>query len=215
MMIDWEVFKHQLQASPRKMLWYVLSISVCFLLIWLLVAIRIESPMEPGTADQTGRLDSLRISLNSAQDTSPPATGMNEQIQSLNTGESNNIGSGFSKLFPAVLILFIAVILLWMWKKHGITDQQTKNAYPKDLFEIVGRQEISSGQEILAVKVNNEFWVLGNGVNGLQLLKKYSAENWEGPNSSQNEDQKSPKTVFSKILKSTQSKEMEASDATA
>lgn len=215
MMIDWEVFKRQLQASPRKMLGYVLSISVCFLLIWLLVAIRIESPMEPGTADQTGRLDSLRISLNSDQDTSPPATGMNEQIQSLNTGESNNIGSGFSKLFPAVLILFIAVILLWMWKKHGITDQQTKNAFPKDLFEIVGRQEISSGQEILAVKVNNEFWVLGNGVNGLQLLKKYSAENWEGPNSSQNETEKNPGTVFSKILKSTQSKEMEASDATA
>ncbi len=213
-MIDWEVFKRQLQASPRKMLGYVLSISVCFLLIWLLVALRIDSPVETGTADQTGRLDSLRISLNSAQNINPSEAGLNEQTQSPNTEVSNNIGSGFDKLFPAVLILFIAVILLWMWKKRGANDQQRKDAISNGLFEIIGRQEISSGQEVVAVKINNEFWVLGNGVNGLQLLQKYSAENWEGPNSSQSENEKNPETVFSKILKSTQSKEMEASDAT-
>lgn len=214
MMIDWEVFKRQIQASPRKMLGYVLSISVCFLLIWLLVALRIESPVEPGTADQTGRLDSLRISLNSAQDTNPSSGGMNDETQSTNTSENNSSGTGIGNLLPAVLILFIAIILLWAWRKRGIPDKQTKNAFPKDLFEIVGRQQISTGQEILAVKINNEFWVLGNGVNGLQLLQKYSAKNWEGPDSPRNEDEKSKGTVFSKILKSTQSKQVDGADAT-
>lgn len=213
-MIDWEVFKRQLQASPRKMLGYVLSISVCFLLIWLLVALRIESPMEPLTTGQTGRLDSLRISLNSAQDTGTPAAGINNQTQSINNEANSSTGTGFSSLFPAVIMLFIAIILLWMWKKRGSPDQQTKNVLQNGLFEIVGRQEISSGQEIIAVKINNEFWVLGNGVNGLQLLQRYSKENWEGPNSPQKEDEKSSETVFSKILKSRQSKEMDGADAT-
>lgn len=214
MMIDWEVFKRQLQASPRKMLGYVLSISVCFLLIWLLVAIRIESPSEPGTTDQSGRLDSLRISLNSPQDANTPAAGINDGTQSSNIGEDNNVGTGVGNLLPAVLILFIAIVLLWMWKKRGAPNQQTKNALPNGLFEVIGRQEISSRQEILAVKINNEFWVLGNGVNGLQLLQRYSTENWEGPKSSQHEDGKSSETVFSKILKSRQSKEIDSADAT-
>lgn len=213
-MIDWEVFKRQLQASPKKMLGYVLSISVCFLLIWLLVALRIESPTEPGTTDQTGRLDSLRISLNSSQDANTPAAGMNDQTELPNTGGNNNEGTGIGNLFPAVIILFIAIVLLWMWKKRRSPDQQTKNALQNGLFEIIGRQEISSGQEILAVKINNEFWVLGNGVNGLQVLQRYSTENWEGPNSPQKEIEKNSETVFSKILKSRQSKEMDGADAT-
>lgn len=214
MMIDWEVFKRQLQANPRKMLGYVLSISVCFLLIWLLVAIRFESPTEPESTDQTNRLDSLRISLNSAPDTNNHAAGMMDQTQSPITGEHKSVGTGIGNLFPAVLILFIAIILLWMWKKHGATTQQSNTSLPEDLFEIIGRQEISSGQEIIAVKINNEFWVLGNGVNGLQLLQRYSTENWEGPELKRKAEEEKKGSVFSKILKSRQSKEMEAPDAT-
>lgn len=209
-MIDWEAFKRQLQASPQKMLGYVLSISVCFLLIWLLVAIRIDSPSEAGTTDRTGRLDSLRISMNDVQD--PPASGMKDQTQPLNSAEKST-GTGFVDLLPAVLVLLTAIILLWIWKKRGSSVTETNNSLQNNLFEIVGRQEILPGQEMLAVKINNEFWVLSNGADGLQLLQRYTAENWEGPDQQKNVDEKKPETLFSNILKSRKSKEMEGSDA--
>lgn len=209
-MIDWEAFKSQLQASPQKMLGYVLSISVCFLLIWLLVAIRIDSPSEAGTTDQTGRLDSLRISLNAIQDT--PASGVKDQTQPLNSAEKST-GTGFVDLLPAVLILLTAIILLWIWKKRRSSVTEVNNSLHNNLFEIVGRQEISPGQEMLAVKINNEFWVLNNGTNGLRLLQRYTDENWEGPDQQKSVNEKKPETLFSNILKSRKSKEMEGSDA--
>lgn len=208
-MIDWEAFKGQIQASPKKMLGYVLSLSVCFLLIWLLVAIRFDTPAETETGDQTGRLDSLRISLNAGQS---DTVGSAAEVPAQPEITRQNSGSRLGDMLPVFLILMTAILMLWVWKKKDAAGTQ-KASFHNDLFQIVGRQEVSSGQELLVVKMNNEFWVLGSGMNGLQLLHRYAPENWDGPVPQNKGEGKKSETFFSSILKARESKVIQNTDA--
>lgn len=200
-MIDWEAFKRQIQANPKKMLGFVLAIAVCFLVIWMLVAVQVDPAGETVAVEQSGRLDSLRISLSEA--TGDSLTIKDEQSVSVTTSEKSS--SPFSNALPTFLIMLSVIGALWYWiKKNNDAEQQV--SADVNLFDLLGSQQVAPGQQIAVIKINNEFWVLGTGGEVVQLLHRYSEDEWEGPESPVRKEKGSASKLFANILKNEQVK---------
>lgn len=197
-MIDWEAFKTQIQAKPKKMLGFVLGIATCFLLIWMLVVMQSEASGQKTVAvDQSGRLDSLRISLN--QPVVDSTDLANQSAVAADNGEEN---SPFSNALPTFLILLAAIGGLWYWIKKGNSDADSNAGIDGDIFSSLGAQEISAGHQISVIKINGEYWVLGTGGSQINLLHRYTEDEWDGSEVVSREVEDRNDQLFSNILNS-------------
>ncbi len=199
-MIDWDAFKTQIQTKPKKMLGFVLGIATCFLLIWMLVVMQSEASGQKTVAvDQSGRLDSLRISLNqSAADSADIAK------QRTVAAENSEESSPFMNTLPTFLIMLAAIGGLWYWIKKGNsdTDGDGNADFDGDLFNSLGTQEITAGHQISVLKINGEYWVLGTGGSQINLLHRYTEDEWDGPEVVSQEVEDRNDQLFSNILNS-------------
>lgn len=193
-MIDWDAFKRQIQSNPQKMLGYVLGIAACFLVIWILVVMQTDTAGQRVVVDQSGRLDSLRISLNRA--TGDSLVGTKEQ--DVVTAQQEKSSSPFANALPTFLILMAAIGGLWYWIKKRNT--QPGSVGGQTVFEKIGIQEVTGGQQISVIKINSEYWVLGSGSQGMNLLHRFSEDEWDGPVVSEKESSKTKGKLFSSIL---------------
>lgn len=196
-MIDWDAFKTQIQANPKKMLGFVLGIATCFLLIWMLVVMQSEaSGQKSVVVDQSGRLDSLRISLNQ-----PATDSTNIAKQNAVAAENSDERSPFANALPTFLILLAAIGGLWYWIKKGNSDADN-TGIDGDIFSSLGAQEISAGHQISVIKINGEYWVLGTGGSQINLLHRYTEDEWDGPEVTSQEVEDRSDKLFSSILNS-------------
>lgn len=197
-MIDWDAFKTQIQANPKKMLGFVLGIATCFLLIWMLVVMQSEaSGQKSVVVDQSGRLDSLRISLNQ-----PAADSTDIAKQNAVAAENSEERSPFANALPTFLILLAAIGGLWYWIKKGNSDADSNTGIDGDIFSSLGAQEINAGHQISVIKINGEYWVLGTGGSQINLLHRYTEDEWDGPEVTSQEVEDRSDKLFSSILNS-------------
>ncbi|MGD8428703.1 MAG: flagellar biosynthetic protein FliO [Balneolaceae bacterium] len=197
-MIDWEAFKTQMQSRPKKVLGFVLGIAVCFLLIWMLVVLQAGTSGRTVVVDQSGRLDSLRVSLNKSAGDS---LSKSSNLSNLAVAPREKSSAPFSNALPVFLILLAAIGGLWYWIKRGNASSDSKT---DGVFLPVGTQEVVAGQQISVIKMNDEFWVLGTCSSGMALLHRYSEEDWNGPEASQAGKKKHGGRLFATILKAKQ-----------
>lgn len=202
-MIDWEAFKTQIQANPRKMLASILGIAVFFLVIWMFVAVQVDPSGENVAAEQSGRLDSLRLSL-SDQFSDSLELKSNQNAAASKPEKAN---TSFMKTLPVFLVLILVIGGLWYWIKKGGAGTTHSNISEKNVFNLLGSQKIMAGKRITVIKINNEFWVLSTGGEAMQLLHRYTEDEWEGPDLPIQEEKESASQLFAKILRNEQVKE--------
>lgn len=176
-MIDWELFKQQMQARPGRMLGFVLSIATCFLLLWALVALQTPSAAGPVQVTENNRLDSLRLSLSQPPVDTAGYAGKNTADYEAGVQASSAERRPAGNAWLTFVILGAAVGGLWIWiKKRGPDEAETAR---RPVLEQIGMQEVGHGQKLSVVKINGEYWVLGVGPSTISLLHRYDSDEWK------------------------------------
>lgn len=203
-MIDWDAFKSQLNANPRKMLGFVLALSVCFLVIWGIVVFQAGGASRPITdADQAdARLDGLRRSLdtdslsatysNTLSFTFPDTggtTGAGDESLHTTMAGTGPAGQDTGENRSMVLVILVGFLAvsggLWWWarKDNGDTDPMSYVG-----ITTIATRELAAGQQLMIMEVNGEIWILGVGPQGSNLLHRYEKGDWNMPGPVQEED---------------------------
>lgn len=154
-----------LSASPQKVLKIVLSISVVLLVMWLFMISRMEygGTKEPADPTRQERVDSLRITLNqSGKGGIPPREGSTDF---------------FANAFVTFLVLITILGIVWLWSRKK-TDPPAETSLNE-----IGGHLLGQGAQLKILEINDEIWVLGISGGGVNLLHRYSKEEWRGPTS--------------------------------
>lgn len=148
-------------GDKKKVIQFAVALSTVLLVIWAFL-LQQKNSVPQNTlsenslaADSTrdARLDSLRLVLGS-------------NIANASQGEEKT--SGTSGVMTTFIILAISVGGLWWWTKSK--DVQKLETTP--VFKEVARQDLSTGQSIFVMEMNDEYWILGSSTGGLNLLHK-------------------------------------------
>lgn len=195
-MIDWSAFKQQMQTHPQKLLGYVLGIAACFLVIWMAVVIQVDTSDQPLPAAQKDRLGSLHQSLNDI-------TANSQAVQKTDTRSSSY--SPFSQAWPTFLLLLAAIGGLWYWIRRK--EYRTAGGDPSNpVCTAIGRQEVGHGHHLSVIRINKEYWVLGMNEHKMELLHRFSEEEWTGPAQPDMQAQQDSRNLFSSLLQQHQNK---------
>ena len=149
------------QQNPKNILKVVISLSVVILVIWVFLVSRMELGVNGNTSDAQSveRTDSLRSALN-----------RDSQFQGERDEDSPNI---FMNALTTFLVLgaILIIVLVFMKKGNGrMTNKQLK--------ELEG-YVLGQGAQIKVVVMNDEVWVLGITSSQINLLHRYSKEEWK------------------------------------
>lgn len=230
-MIDWEAFKQQLLTNPDRTLGVVLGLSACLLLIWLAVVVHSSSGdgNRPVAVSAEGTLDSLRLSLDGKKGGSdgPPVSPVLAEARpagpdSLSKGDSARARnspavtdepqqaqpgpslrrSRIDSVLPTLLVMIALIGGLWYWIRRKTGKGSTGKPDGEEFFKVRATREIFPGQNIALVEINEEYWIVGGGEQGLQVLHRFRPGEWDdsppaGEESGESEDWKS---YFSKAL---------------
>lgn len=171
-MIDWDTFKAQLETNPGKLLKSVLLLAGCFLAIWIIVVLQSDPSVQNTIqVEESGRLDSLRISSNTTQQG-------HSQLRPTRTNDPG--GTEMYSLLPWTLFLLVCLAGVWLWvrSKNSASGSSTGS----QLFQTVGAQQLPCGQQLVVIRLNDEYWVMTSGAaQGMNLLHRYDADEWQGP----------------------------------
>lgn len=160
--MDLKNFLASTQQNPRKILKVVVSLSAVLLVIWLFLVSRMELSETVSTDPQSvERTDSLRSALN---------RGKGNQVQETNQESSPNI---FMNAFTTFIVLGTILIIVLIFMKKG--NGQISN---KELKEIEG-YVLGQGAQIKVVEMNEEIWVIGITSSQINLLHRYTKDEWK------------------------------------
>lgn len=160
--MDLRNFLASTQQNPRSILKVVVSLSVVLLVIWLFLVSRMELNETVSTDPQSvERTDNLRESLNN---------GRASRVQETDQESSPGI---FMNAFTTFIVLGIILILVLFFMKKG--NGQIKN---RQLNEIEG-YVLGQGAQIKVIEMNEEIWVIGITSSQINLLHRYSKDQWK------------------------------------
>jgi len=180
--MDLRSFLASTQQHPKKILKVVISLSVVLLVIWLFLVSRMELGVTGNTSDaQTvERTDSLRTALN-----------RDSQFQGEREENPPNI---FMNAFTTFLVLGTILIIVLIFIKKG--KGQSSNKQLKEIENYV----LGQGAQIKVIALNEEVWVMGITSTQINLLHRYSKEEWKHQVDHQTEADKSFYHVFKNKL---------------
>jgi len=151
--------KTPLPSDKRRMLNTAIALSAVLLVLWVFMLQMQQpdsTPLEIAAADTTRdtRLDSLRLALGSDF----PASTRAEEDASATDGV----------LITFVLLASAVGGLWWFTRKQRQKPTTTQGGFMKEM----ARQEILPGQELVVMEFNEEYWFMGSGPHGLQLMQR-------------------------------------------
>lgn len=190
-MINWDTLKYEMQKNPPKILRFLIGLSTCFLLIWVVVVYQMDgSSSQNVQVDQSGRLDSLKRSMSISSKSVTVSDSANSKAGALGSPYPRSKSSSPKSvsnstngvLFPGLLIMLVAVTGLWWWIKKKTKDGSGSwgTASNSSLFNVVSSQELELGQKLMLLEMNDEFWLLAVSANQTNLLNRCKKEEWNG-----------------------------------
>lgn len=160
-------FKKYLSAGstdPKQILKFVLGFAAVMLVLWLIMVSRMDftATGDPATAEARERGDSLRsaITRNEGQ---PQSREMSQ--------ESPNI---FFNALTTFLILITLLGLVWIWSRSKGNSTERR----KGMFHELGGQILGQGAQLKVIEINNEIWIMAISEGSVNLLHRYSKDEW-------------------------------------
>jgi flagellar biogenesis protein FliO len=151
--------KWGLPTNTKRYFNLVVALGATLLVIWVFVMSQTQTSgpdYEEYTPEQQARVDSLRQAL-----------GRDVSIQQNDPNQNM-----WDNMLWVIIILGGGLAVLWWWNRG--------NTETKELtFTVVGQFDLGPGQSLKIVDMGDEFWVLGVTSNSVNLLEKWTAEQWE------------------------------------
>lgn len=153
-------------TDPKKILKAVLGFAVVMLVLWLVMVSRMDFQGGGGdvaTQAAQERADSLRSAI----------SGNEPRMRQTSEEEAPNI---FFNAFTTFLVLITLLGLVWIWSR--MRDSSSSSAENKRIFNELGGHVLGQGASLKIVEINEEIWVMGITEGSVNLLHRYSKEEW-------------------------------------
>lgn len=162
-------------ADPKQILKIVLAFAVVMLVLWLFMVSRMDFRGGMETADTRvhNESDSARTAITQPEGRPPQRTAQ----------DSPNI---FFNAFTTFMVLMGILGLVWLWTRSKENSTQNKKG-----FKELGDQMLGQGAQLKIVEINNEIWVMGITANSVNLLHRYSKDEWAEKIEEENPKEKS------------------------
>lgn len=167
--MDFKKFLSSGSSDPKKILTAVLGFAAVMLVLWLLIVSRMDFSTSGSTAsvEERQRADSLRSAITQND-------GQPQRMREDADEEAPNI---FFNAFTTFLVLLTLLGLVWFWSRSK--GGETGGNKMTGMFEELGGQALGQGARLKVVEVNEEIWVMGVTENNVNLLHRYSREEWK------------------------------------
>lgn len=173
-----------LDVPPSKILKIVLGLAVVLLLMWLFTLSHIDYNQGPDAKEYIkAKADSTEKIITSRKNNREP-----EDIRSYE--QSSGV---FTNGLITFLVLLVALIMVWFWVDRKQSGRPTGRGRELD------SQVLGEGAKLKIIQINEEVWVVGVTSSSVNLLHRYSKEEWKEKN--QEQDSKN-KDLFRKLFKS-------------
>lgn len=148
-------------ADPKQILKIVLAFAVVMLVLWLFMVSRMDFRGGIETADSRVHVES---------DSTRSAITQYEGRPQRSGQDSPNI---FFNAFTTFAVLLGLLGIVWLW-----TRSKEQSAPKKSDLNELGGQMLGQGAQLKILEINNEIWVMGITANSVNLLHRYSQDEW-------------------------------------
>lgn len=148
-------------TDPKQILKIVLAFAVVMLVLWLFMISRMDFRGDLETADP--RIQAQGDSLRSA-------ISQNEGRPQRPERETPNI---FFNAFTTFIVLIGLLGMVWFWART-----KEKTTRKRTSLNEIGGHMLGQGAQLKIVEINNEIWVMGITGSSVNLLHRYSHDEW-------------------------------------
>lgn len=162
-------FKKYLSAGssdPKQILKFVLGFAAVMLVLWLVMVSQMDfnGTSSASTPEEQMRADSLRSAI----------TQNDGAIQSQARQSREESPDIFFNALTTFVILIVMLALVWLWSRTRGSSPQSASG----IFREVGGQVLGQGAQLKVIEINDEIWVMGLSEGGVNLLHRYSKDEW-------------------------------------
>lgn len=160
----------QSTKQPKAILKIVISVSIGLLVLWIFLVSRMELPSERDSvlvfSDTTAQVIDISSSL--------LGEASNDQPVVINNSEQPVV---FQGAFTTFFVMVSVLGAVWIWvarkkKKPPVSEQEVQE---------LSSHIIGQGIQLRIVEINEEIWILGVSPSSVNLLHKYSKDEWKPP----------------------------------
>ena len=174
-----------LDVAPGKILKIVLGLALILLLMWLFTLSHVDYNQGPNAEEyikSRAKADSAEIITTDGQDSDA------EKIQSYE--HSSGV---FTNGLITFLVLLVVLIMVWFWvdRKQSGHSRSRKRELDSEILD--------EGAKIKIMEINEEVWVVGVTSSSVNLLHRYTQEEWKEETHEQGTENKD---LFGKLFKS-------------
>ncbi len=174
-----------LDVAPSKILKIVLGLAVILLLMWLFTLSHVDYNQKP---------DAEKYIKSQAKADSTEVIATNGQEDQAKEIQSYEQSSGvFTNGLITFLVLLVVLIMVWFWidrKQSGHTKSGNRE---------LDAQILGEGAKLKIIQINEEVWVVGVTSSSVNLLHRYTQEEWK---EEVHEQDTKNKDLFGKLFKS-------------
>ncbi|MFP8488649.1 flagellar biosynthetic protein FliO [Gracilimonas sp. Q87] len=161
--MDFQKAFSQSGKKPQSILKIVLGISLALLVIWLFLV----SKMDTGTVAQSSDPEVQERTL-----------GLQESLKKTSVSKVQESKREEPDMFQNAFITFLfmvsVLVAVWYWskKKGAVTQKEIKS---RD----IDSHSLSQNAQLKFIEINEEVWIVGVAETGVNLLHRYSKEEWK------------------------------------
>ncbi|MEL7833599.1 flagellar biosynthetic protein FliO [Fodinibius sp. Rm-B-1B1-1] len=177
-----------LDVPPSKILKIVLGLAVVLLLMWLFTLSHIDYNQGPDAEEY--------IKANADSTEQVFSSNENKEITESkpNDVRSYEQSSGiFTNGLITFLVLLVVLIMVWFWVDRKQSGRSKTRGRELD------SHVLGEGAKLKIIQINKEVWVMGVTSGSVNLLHRYSQEEWQEKNQEQGSEDKD---LFRKLFKS-------------
>jgi flagellar biogenesis protein FliO len=180
-----------LDVPPSKILKIVLGLAVVLLLMWVFTLSHIDYNQGPDAEDYIkgeASADSTTEQVLSPKETKGIGESKTKDIRSYE--QSSGVLTNGLITF---LVLLVVLIMVWFWVDRKQSGGASSRGRELD------SQILGEGARLKIIQINREIWVVGVTSSSVNLLHRYSEEEWVEKNKEQDSENRD---LFRKLFKS-------------
>lgn len=180
----------QTNVKPKSILRFVISGSIGLLVLWVFLVSKMDVPSER---------TSYIVSSDSTKSVLESRTILKDE-KSIPTKQSEVQRNDSPMLQNAFTTFFVMVTVLggiWLW----VNKKRKNNDFKDQTIQVIAQHVIGQGAQLKIIEINDEIWVLGISANAVNLLHRYTKQDWHPSKLSDPDSKVAPDNNFNSIFK--------------